>query len=101
MPGEEDREDDRRGGDDPGLHAPHRADAERESGIFELIVSVQQAGNERGKRIYFDSKSMEEIRAKCSDEFFLFNGRTLVAFVDPVGGKITLTSLKGIYKNYL
>lgn len=77
------------------------ADAEREDRIIELIVSVQQAGNERGKRIYFDSKSMAEIKEKCGEDFFLFDGRTLLAFVDPTGGKITLTSFKGIYKNYL
>ncbi|HDS45497.1 MAG TPA: hypothetical protein ENN68_05315 [Methanomicrobia archaeon] len=83
------------------LSADQLADEGREDRIIELIVSVQQAGNERGKRIYFDSKSMEEIKAKCGDDFFLFNGRTLLAFVDPAGGKITLKSLKGIYKNYL
>ena len=69
--------------------------------IVELVVSVQQAGNERGKRIYFDSKSIEEIREKCGDDFFLFNERILLAFVDSSDGKITLTSLKGVYKNYL
>ncbi|MCW3129597.1 MAG: hypothetical protein N2V75_05815 [Methanophagales archaeon] len=69
--------------------------------IIELIASVQRAGNERGKRIYFDSKSIEEIRKKCGDDFFLFTERTLLAFVDPVGEKITLTSLKGVYKKYL
>jgi hypothetical protein len=68
-----------------GLSTDELADAERDDSIIELIVSVQQAGNERGKRIYFDSKSMEEIKAKCGDDFFLFNGRTMLAFVDPVG----------------
>ena len=72
-----------------------------EGDIIELVVSVQQAGNERGKRIYFDSKSIEEIREKCGDDFFLFNERILLAFVDTSDGKITLTSLKGVYKNYL
>ena len=100
MIGEEDREMTRKG-DYLGLSSGKLADAEREERIIELIVSVQQAGNERGKRIYFDSKSMEEIREKCGDDFFLFDGRTLLAFVDPAGGKITLTSLKGIYKNFL
>jgi hypothetical protein len=87
--------------DNLGLSTDELADAEREDSIIELIVSVQQAGNERGKRIYFDSKSMEEIKAKCGDDFFLFNGRTMLAFVDPVEGKITLKSLKGVYKSYL
>jgi len=100
MIGEEDRAGDRRMGN-LGLGTGKLADAEREDRIIELIVSVQQAGNERGKRIYFDSKSMEEIREKCGDDFFLFDGRTLLAFVDPAGGKITLTSLKGIHKNFL
>ncbi len=72
-----------------------------ENKIIELIASVQRAGDERGKRIYFDSKSIEEIREKCGDDFFLFTERTLLAFVDPVGEKITLTSLKGVYKKYL
>ena len=72
-----------------------------EEKIIELVVSVQQAGNERGKRIYFDSKSIDEIRAKCGEDFFLFNERILLAFVDSSDGKITLTSLKGVYKNYL
>jgi hypothetical protein len=75
--------------------------AQEEKEIFELVVSVQRAGNERGKRIYFDSKSVEEIREKCGDDFFLFSERTLLAFIDPSEGKITLTSLKGVYKNYL
>jgi len=100
MIGEENREGARKGGY-LGLSSGQLADAGREGRIIELIVSVQQAGNERGKRIYFDSKSMEEIREKCSEDFFLFNGRTLLAFVDPAGGKITITSFKGIYKNYL
>ncbi|MBN1762827.1 MAG: hypothetical protein JW878_07120 [Methanomicrobia archaeon] len=69
--------------------------------IIELVVSVQQAGNERGKRLYFDSKSVEEIREKCGDDFFLFNERILLAFVNSADGKITVTSLKGVYKNYL
>ena len=82
------------------------ADEEHEKGpkekkIIELVASVQQAGNERGKRVYFDSKSMEEIREKCGDGFFLFTERTLLAFIDPSEGKIMLTSLKGVYKNYL
>jgi len=72
-----------------------------EDKIIELVVSVQQAGNERGKRIYFDSKSIEEIKERCGDDFFLFNERILLAFVDSSDGKITLTSLKGVYKNYL
>jgi hypothetical protein len=72
-----------------------------EEKIIELVVSVQQAGNERGKRIYFDSKSIEEIKEKCGDDFFLFNERILLAFVNSSDGKITLTSLKGVYKNYL
>ena len=78
--------------------------ADRESSedrIIELIASVQQAGNERGKRLYFDSKSVEEIREKCGDDFFLFNERILLAFVDSADGKIVVTSLKGVYKNYL
>lgn len=75
--------------------------AQEEERIIELVVSVQQAGNERGKRVYFDSRSMEEIRAKCGDDFFLFSERTLLAFVDTADGKITLTPLKGVYKNYL
>ena len=72
-----------------------------ENKIIELIASVQRAGDERGKRIYFDSKSIEEIREKCGDDFFLFTERTLLAFVDPAGENITLTSLKGVYKKYL
>jgi hypothetical protein len=75
--------------------------AQEEERIIELVVSVQQAGNERGKRLYFDSKSVEEIRKKCGDDFFLFNERILLAFVDSADGKITVTSLKGVYKNYL
>ncbi len=69
--------------------------------VIELVVSVQRAGNERGKRIYFDSKSIEEIREKCGDDFFLLTERTLLVFIDPAEEKITLTSLKGIHKKYL
>ncbi len=75
--------------------------AEQEDRIIELVVSVQQAGNERGKRVYFDSRSMGEIREKYGDDFFLFTERTLLAFVEPREKKITLTALKGVYKNYL
>jgi hypothetical protein len=71
-----------------------------EDKIIELVASIQQAGNERGKRIYFDSKSIEEIKEKCGDDFFLFNERILLAFVDSSNRKITLTSLKGVYRNY-
>jgi len=69
--------------------------------IIELIASVQRAGNERGRRIYFDSKSMEEVKKKCGDDFFLLTERTLLVFIDPSEEKITLTSLKGIHKKYL
>jgi len=69
--------------------------------VIELIASVQRAGNERGKRIYFDSKSIEEIREKCGDDFFLLTERTLLVFVDPTEEKITFTPLKGVYKKYL
>ena len=69
--------------------------------VIELIASVQRAGNERGKRIYFDSKSIEEIREKCGDDFFLLTERTLLVFVDPAEEKITFTPLKGVYKKYL
>jgi len=72
--------------------------AEKE--VLELVVSVQRAGNERGKRIYFDSKSIEEIKEKCGDDFFLLTERTLLAFVDPSEERVTLTPLKGIYKKY-
>lgn len=77
------------------------AEQAEEEGLIELVVSVQQAGNERGKRVYFDSKNMGELREKCGDDFFLFTERTLLAFVDISGGKITLNPLKGVYKNYL
>ncbi len=72
----------------------------KEKEIIELIASVQRAGNERGKRIYFDSKSIEEIREKCGDDFFLLTERNLLVFVDPAEERITLTSLKGVYKKY-
>ncbi|MBE0515966.1 MAG: hypothetical protein IBX41_01055 [Methanophagales archaeon] len=72
-----------------------------EKKIIELIASVQRLGNERGKRLYFDSKSIEEIKEICGNDFFLFTERTLLAFVDPSEEKITLTSLKGVYKKYL
>lgn len=72
-----------------------------EKQVIELVASVQRAGNERGKRIYFDSKSVDEIKEKCGDDFFLFTERTLLAFIDPAEEKITLTSLKGVYKKYL
>ena len=69
--------------------------------ILEFAVSVQRAGKERGKRIYFDTKDIDEIKEKCGEDFFLLNDRTLIAFVDPVNSKITLTPLKGIYKKTL
>ncbi len=74
---------------------------QKEEDIIELVASVQRAGDERGKRIYFDNKSMEEIKEKCGDDFFLLTERTLLAFVDPAEEKITLTSLKGIHKKFL
>jgi len=74
---------------------------QKEKEVIELVASVQRAGEERGKRIYFDSKNIEEIRKKCGDDFFLFTERTLLAFVDPAEEKITLTSLKGIHKKFL
>ena len=73
----------------------------KEKKIFEFVASAQRAGNERGRRIYFDSKSLEEIREKCGDDFFLFTERTLQAFVDTNEEKIMLTSRKGVIKKYL
>jgi hypothetical protein len=73
----------------------------KEKQVVELVASVQRAGNEKGKRIYFDSKSVEEVGEKCGDDFFLCTERTLLAFVEPSEEKITLTSLKGVYKKYL
>ncbi len=80
--------------------ADEEHDGERKE-VIELIASVQRAGNERGKRIYFDSKSMEEVRKKCGDDFFLLTERTLLVFIDPSEEKITLTTLKGVHKKYL
>jgi hypothetical protein len=74
---------------------------EERDGIVILAVSIQRAGNERGMRIYFNSRSIEEIKEECGDDFFLFNGKTLLAFIDPSQDIITLIPLKGIYKNYL
>ncbi len=68
--------------------------------VIELIVSVQRAGSKRGKRIYFDSRSIDEIREKCGEDFFLLTERTLIAFVDALEQKITLTPLKGVYEKY-
>ena len=78
-----------------------RGEEPDEGDVIALIASVQRAGEERGKRIYLDSKSMEKLREKSGDDFFLFTERTLLAFVDPVGEKITLTPLKGVYKKFL
>jgi len=88
------KEEDKMADEEPGKEP-------EEKKIVELTASVQCAGTERGKRIYFDCRGIEEIKEKCGDDFFLFTERTLLAFVDPAGGKITLTSLKGIYKKYL
>jgi len=76
-------------------------ESETEEEILEFAVSVQRAGNERGKRIYFDTKDIEELKQKCGEDFFLLTDRTLIAFVDPANSKITLTPLKGIYKKTL
>ena len=72
-----------------------------EEEVIELVASVQRVKNERGKRIYFDSKSMEEIKERCGDDFFLLTERTLLVFIDPAEEKITLTPLKGVHKKYL
>jgi hypothetical protein len=72
-----------------------------EEEVIELVASVQRVKNERGKRIYFDSKSMEEIKEKCGDDFFLLTERTLLVFIDLTEEKITLTPLKGVHKKYL
>ena len=69
--------------------------------ILEFAVSVQRAGSERGKRVYFDTKDIEEIKEKCGEDFFLLTDRTLISFVDPSNSEITLTPLKGIYKKTL
>jgi hypothetical protein len=87
--------------DDKVVEKEQDEEEPKERRIVELIASVQRAGDERGKRIYFDSKSIEEIREKCGDDFFLLTERTLLVFVDPAEEKITLTSLKGVYKKYL
>lgn len=70
--------------------------SERE--VLELVVSVQRARNERGKRIYFDSRSVNEIKEKCGEDFFLLKERMMLAFIDPKKERITLTPLKGISK---
>ena len=72
-----------------------------EKEVFELTASVQRTKNERGKRIYFDSKGLEEIKKKCGDDFFLLTERTLLVFIDPSEEKITLTPLKGVHKKFL
>ena len=98
--GEEDYTGDRKM-DYFGQGTDKQADAVREDQIAELVVSVQQAGNERGRRIYFNRRSIDEIKETCGEDFFLFNDMNLLAFVDPAKGTITITSLKGIHKNYL
>ena len=74
---------------------------EKSDEILEFAVSVQRAGKERGKSVYFDTKDIEELKEKCGEDFFLLTDRTLIAFVDSENSKITLTPLKGIYKKTL
>jgi len=76
-------------------------EGKKASEVFEIVVSVQRAGEERGKRIYFDSRSVEEIKERCGEDFFLFTERVLLAFIDPSEERITLTPIKGIYKKFL
>jgi len=73
---------------------------EEDDDILELAISVQAAGKERGRRIYFDSKDIEEVRDKFGDDFFLLTDRKLLAFVDATEKKITITPIKGIYKKH-
>jgi hypothetical protein len=72
--------------------------SKEEDNILEFAVSIQTAGKERGKRIYFDSRDIEEIKEECGEDFFLFTERTLLAFVDPSKQRITLTPIKGVHK---
>lgn len=59
-----------------------------------IIISVQDAGKERGTRIYFSYRDLKRIKEKFGENFFLFNNRRLLARVDPLNNTIIITSLK-------
>ncbi|MFX1451752.1 MAG: hypothetical protein ACFFCM_12965 [Promethearchaeota archaeon] len=61
-----------------------------------LILSIQDAGKERGKRIYFTNKDLRKIKEKYGEDFFLFQEKKLLAQVDLSNDKITITPLTKI-----
>ncbi len=58
-----------------------------------LIISVQDAGKARGKRIYFTNRDLNKIKEKYGEDFFLFQEKKLIAQIDLSNDKITITPL--------
>jgi hypothetical protein len=64
--------------------------------MLEMAVSIQEAGEDRGRRIYFDTRDLQEIKKICGDDFFLLTQRKLLAVVDPEVETITITPLRAV-----
>lgn len=62
--------------------------------MIEMAVSIQEAGDDRGRRIYFDTRDLQEIKKICGEDFFLLTQRKLLAVVDPEVETITITPLR-------
>lgn len=61
-----------------------------------LIISVQDAGQARGKRIYFTNKDLRKLKEKYGEDFFLFQEKKLFAQVDFSNEKIIITPLSKV-----
>ncbi|MFX1296643.1 MAG: hypothetical protein ACFFD2_17520 [Promethearchaeota archaeon] len=59
-----------------------------------IIISVHGSGENRGTRIYFNSKDLRRIRKQFGDDFFLFTNKKLLAYIDPTNEAIKITTLE-------
>ncbi|NVM53222.1 MAG: hypothetical protein HWN66_05925 [Candidatus Helarchaeota archaeon] len=57
-----------------------------------IIISVQDAGKERGTRIYFSYKDLKKLKENLGENFFLFKNKKLLATIDPINETIIISS---------
>ncbi len=58
--------------------------------VERMVLTVQEAGTERGVRIYFGTKEIKKIKEKYGENFFLFNNKKMMATIDSTNETITL-----------
>jgi hypothetical protein len=58
-----------------------------------IEITVQEAGADRGVRIYIGAKEIKKIKENYGENFFLFQGKKMVASINPTNETITISHI--------